>query len=78
MKLNDSKSKSAKLSAYERQLIDEMDTNVRSKLSTISEIDKKSKYKNNKLVPIDDRSDQENIRSKQNYNWALIDARNYF
>lgn len=76
MKLNDSKSKSGKLSAYERQLIDEMDTNSRSKLSTISEIDKKSKFKNNKLVPIDDRSDQENNRSKQNYNWALIDARN--
>ena len=76
MKFKDSKSKtpSTKLSAYERQLIEEMDTNSRAKLSTITEIDKKSKpLKNNKLVPLDDKSDMD--RNKQSYNWALIDTR---
>lgn len=78
MKFKDSKSKqpSAKLSAHDRQLLDEMDTNSRAKLSTISEIDKKSKsLKSNKLVPLDDRSDFDKNVSKQNYSWALVDTR---
>lgn len=81
--MKDSKSKmttpSPKLSAYERQLIDDMDSTSRSRLSTITEHDKKSKLsslKSNKLVPLDDKSDiDQHNKSKQNYNWAITDTR---
>ena len=65
-----------KLTAYERQLIDEMDA-PKSRLTTINEENKlKNKpFKNNKLSPYDDRSDSELNKGKSSSqpSWAITD-----
>lgn len=67
-----------KLSAYERQLIEDMNT-PKGRLTTISEnLENKSKlkgFKSNKLAPYDDKSDTEISKSKNNATWALVDTR---
>jgi len=70
-----------KLSAYDRQLLDEMRvTSPKQRLTTISEDIEKSRLKNkflkanNKLVPYDDRSDSELFnKSKNSTSWAITD-----
>lgn len=70
-----------KLSAYDRQLLDEMRvTSPKPRLTTISEDIEKSRLKNkflkanNKLVPYDDRSDSEIFnKSKTSTSWAITD-----
>jgi hypothetical protein len=72
------KSTLPKLTSYERQLIDEMDTS-KSRLTTINEENKfKKAFKSNKLSPYDDKSDSELTRSKSNANasWAVTEYGN--